>query len=66
MVATGKTKSTYDIAIKAKQRLSILKANLRALGLGASESSILEALIEDADERLLAKRFRDAAKKTSR
>lgn len=49
MVASGKVKSTYDLSVKVKHRLAILKADLRAANLSASESAIVEALIERAD-----------------
>jgi hypothetical protein len=58
MVAPGKVKSTYDLAVKAKQRLTHLKADVSAeLGQSVSESAILELLIADADVKTLARRF---------
>ncbi len=59
-------KSTYDIAAAAKRKLSVLKADLRAAGLPATESTILEYLIDDADVKTLARRFKEAAKRTTR
>lgn len=62
MVAKGKVKSTYDLPVKTKHRLAILKADLRAAGLGVSESSILEVLIDEADPKSLARHFRNLEK----
>ncbi len=62
VVAKGKVKSTYDLPVKTKHRLAILKADLRAAGLSASESSILEVLIDEADPKALARHFRNAEK----
>ena len=66
MVAPGKVKSTYDIDVRLKRKLSVLKADLRAAGVNVTEAMILEQLIDDADIKTLVKPLDRRAKARDR
>lgn len=57
MVLEGKTKTTFDLAVAVKHRLATLKADFRAKNLPATESVIVEMLIEGADVKILEQRL---------
>lgn len=58
----GSVKVAYDLRPDVKHRLSVLKADLRLRGLPATETGIIEVLIETASQdglyRALRKRSR--------
>lgn len=54
----GTVKVAYDLDLRAKHRLSVLKADLRLKGIAATETGILEVLIEAADPSRLATLYR--------
>ena len=58
MAAKGTVKVAYDLDPRAKHKLSVLKADLRLKGIPATETRILEVLIEAADPSRLATLYR--------
>jgi len=48
-------RSTIYLAAESKRRLAYMKADLRAAGIAASESNIVDALISHSDADQLAK-----------
>jgi len=51
----SKGRSTIYLAADSKRRLAYMKADLRAAGIAASESKIVDALISHSDADQLAK-----------
>lgn len=58
-MATRKTvKVAYDLDADTKYNLTILKAELRRKGIPATETGILEVLVDGADINMLARAYR--------
>lgn len=55
-------KATFQLSVDAKHRLSMLKADLRKSGHPATETSIVELLIQGADAKALATAYRRVAR----
>ena len=58
VLAVSRGKTSFNITPEAKYRLSTLKASLRLAGVRATESLVIEALLSDADEKVLLSRFK--------
>jgi len=51
-------KVSYDLDTEVKRKLAIFKAELRAKGIAATETGILEVLVTDAKVETLARSYR--------
>lgn len=56
--ATPRGKTSFSITADAKFKLTTLKAALRYAGFSATESLIIETLLESIDERDLIAKFK--------
>ena len=51
-------KVAYDLSIEAKHKLATLKADLRLKGIPATETGVLEVLLDRAEVRTLASQYK--------
>lgn len=55
----GSVKVAYDFSPEAKYNLTTLKAELRFKGIPATETGILEVLLNEADAETLVRPYRE-------